>query len=761
MIKVEAAECLQKNTVRFSLTLLVLLSFAFSFSVKAQKKLQIPLSVQIQILKAEDERRFDDALKKLLSDKNPSIRKRAVLAAGRIGDEKAVEPLITLLKNDKDTEARAMAVFALGETESVKAADSLTEVLLNDENATIRANAIEALGKVTASFPQEEKEKAQAVGKTIIDVLEREKISKCPEDKVILKGLTAVLRARPANAGVTLAKFLNHTNDAIRENATNALARLRAKDGIEEVRKLLVNDKDPIVRANAARILGAAEDKESIDALLERALKDADSRVRISCIRTLGGLGQRDFKIGTPLIERGEVLLADFKKGKDAKVSFPAEQNELLEIATTLGRVLRYTQDEKAVKFLRDLRVAMDYSAPEVEIAFVRIDSGTYMKESEHALKYVLLKLQQVTSVSQGIREIANVESKDEKITKEIHKQAQDIFVEAGCLKVKSYLCATDFMIVPDILRTYTAFKPDDLGKVLRDIFNINIHDSESERAKGTYTIVANTDKDKFEGSYKPHDVIVRATAADLLGDLPPSEENTKALVEALPIAYKDELNDAVLSILATLGKQKNSAANEAIKTALKSEDHLIRRRAVQILKANGVGDFSSSIGYVQTKNTTADYRRALSRKNGSVKAIVETEKGSFTINLLPEDAPLTVDNFVKLANKGYFKNIIFHRVVPNFVIQGGDPRGDGSGGPGYSIRCEINEVEYTRGAVGMALSGKDTGGSQWFVTHSPQPHLDGGYTVFGLVDEKDMKTVDSIARGNRIVNIRIIEKKK
>jgi cyclophilin family peptidyl-prolyl cis-trans isomerase len=216
-----------------------------------------------------------------------------------------------------------------------------------------------------------------------------------------------------------------------------------------------------------------------------------------------------------------------------------------------------------------------------------------------------------------------------------------------------------------------------------------------------------------------------------------------------------------VLSILDALGKQKNDKANEAIKTALKSEDHLIRRRAVQILKANGVGDFSSEIGYVQTKNKIADYKRALARKNGSVKAIIETKKGSFTINLLPEDAPLTVDNFVMLAKKNYFKGVTFHRVVANFVIQGGDPRGDGNGGPGYSIRCEINEVEYYRGTVGMALSGKDTGGSQWFVTHSPQPHLDGGYTVFGYVDEKDMKVVDSIARGNRILNVRIVEKKK
>jgi len=159
----------------------------------------------------------------------------------------------------------------------------------------------------------------------------------------------------------------------------------------------------------------------------------------------------------------------------------------------------------------------------------------------------------------------------------------------------------------------------------------------------------------------------------------------------------------------------------------------------------------------VQTKNTTADYERAIARIGKQVTAVVTTTKGSFTISLLPDDATLNVDNFIQLAKRGYFGGITIHRVVPNFVIQDGDPRGDGNGGPGYQIRCEINDVPYERGAVGMALSGKDTGGSQWFVTHSPQPHLDGGYTVFGKV-VAGMNTVDAIARGDVIRSIVITE---
>ena len=263
--------------------------------------------------------------------------------------------------------------------------------------------------------------------------------------------------------------------------------------------------------------------------------------------------------------------------------------------------------------------------------------------------------------------------------------------------------------------------------------------------------------KDSTPGYY---DVIVRATAADLLAEQPPSKENTDALVTALNQALKFDTNDndATLTILDALAKQKNKEANDAIKTALDAKDHLIRRRAVALLKANGIGDFSDRIGTVQTRNTDTDYRRAIGRIGKKPTATVVTTKGSFTIEFLPDDATLNVDNFIQLAKQGYFNGITVHRVVPNFVIQDGDPRGDGNGGPGYTIRCEINEMPYERAAVGMALSGKDTGGSQWFVTHSPQPHLDGGYTVFGRVTH-GMEVVDQIVRGDRILRVIVNER--
>ena len=120
----------------------------------------------------------------------------------------------------------------------------------------------------------------------------------------------------------------------------------------------------------------------------------------------------------------------------------------------------------------------------------------------------------------------------------------------------------------------------------------------------------------------------------------------------------------------------------------------------------------------------------------------------------------MTVDSFAALARKGFFDGTTIHRVVPDFVVQAGDPRGDGTGGPDYALRDELNPLPYVRGRVGMALSGPDTGGSQWFVTLSRQPHLDGAYTVFGEVIA-GMDVVERIEQNDRLLSVRVREESR
>jgi cyclophilin family peptidyl-prolyl cis-trans isomerase/HEAT repeat protein len=689
----------------------------------------IPSEVLLRIVRAEDERRWEASdLGVLLFDRDARVRRRAALATGRIGDERAVASLLSLLQNDRETTVRAMAAFALGETESAAAADAIGAQLSNKSDE-VRARAIEALGKIVAALPKEDEARGRTLGAAILNALAAESSrGPKPDRDVILMGLTAVLRARPENAGQVVARFLTDADWRIRADAGNTLARLRAKDASDKLRELLLGDPNAVVRANAARALGTAENQAAFESLLNRSINDTDERVRVSSIRALATL--KDARAAGPLLQRAAALTASYLAAKASNVARPAELGELLEIATALSRVLPNTGDARAVAWLREFRTAEGATNPEIEIAFARIAPAIYLRESNPERLAGSMprggggaarNWRQVSSLAQGLSDFAAMTAEASGSTiVSLQADAQ--------IALRSMLddASTPALATPDVLTALAAFKPNDLGQVLR-------------------------------GKLTDKDVVVRATAAQLLSELAPDEANARALIAALPGTQQDELNDAALAILDALGKQKTTAANEALKTALNSTDYLVRRRAATLLKENSAGDFLARVATVQTNHTPADYERALARIDKQVLATVATDKGAFLIELLPEEAPLTVDSFVQLARRGYFNNITFHRVVPNFVVQGGDPRGDGNGGPGYQIRCEINEARYDRGAVGMALSGKDTGGSQWFVTHSPQPHLDGGYTVFGRVRE-GMETIDRIMRGDVIRSIIITE---
>ncbi|HVG38130.1 MAG TPA: peptidylprolyl isomerase [Pyrinomonadaceae bacterium] len=693
------------------------------------------------ILRAEDERRCDDALLRLFLSPSVEVRRCTALAAGRIGDERAIEPLAALLAGDREEGVRATAAFALGEIESLKGAAALTGALGRDgETARVRARAVEALGKISAASSSggsgNQTNKAaspelQSVNAEIARTLAQTGAYGAggEEREVALAAVTAALRARLTASSKDVAVFLKHPDARLRADAANTLARLRARD-VNAPLEAALADSDPVVRANAARALGAAEDQDAFAALSRTLDADDDERVRVSCIRSLAALG--DSRAIEPLLARAASLKRSGGRPKSRTSPRLSPINELLEIAAALGRLAANSQNARIAEDLRSLRFAEGGRAPEIEIALARVAPAQYLAElpfdesdGERALATFSRDWRRVSALALGLGEIAALKAEG---GNSATKQLPQLRAQAGrvLLKLINHQGVAP-LAVPDLLRAYAALKTADAGPVLR-------------------------------AQLRATDVIVRATAAELLGELPPSPMITESLSSALAAARRDKMNDATLAILDALGKQKNPAANAALLSALDSPDHLVRRRAVALLQANNDGDFSSKIGTVQTGHTPLDYRRALERARRVVSAQVVTDKGCFTVELLPAAAPLTVDSFVRLARGGFFDNLTFHRVVPNFVIQGGDPRGDGNGGPGYQIRCEINEVPYERGAVGMALSGKDTGGSQWFVTHSPQPHLDGGYTVFGRVT-RGLEVIDAVARGDRIRRVIITER--
>lgn len=249
-------------------------------------------------------------------------------------------------------------------------------------------------------------------------------------------------------------------------------------------------------------------------------------------------------------------------------------------------------------------------------------------------------------------------------------------------------------------------------------------------------------------------DFNVRATAAPLV-----AARKLSGAADRLVAAYNRGKSDAngtaraaALAALATLGKD---AATATLHEALNDADWANRLKAAALLRQ--LGEATAEPHRPAPLRLAPDYYEspALLRPPYSPHAFIETKYGTIEIELNVVEAPLATQSFVTLARRGYFNGMRIHRVVPNFVVQAGDDRGDGAGGPGYSLRDELSPIPYRRGTVGMALDGADSGGSQFFITLSPQPHLDAKYAVFGEV-VRGMELLDLITLWDVIDRVRV-----
>jgi cyclophilin family peptidyl-prolyl cis-trans isomerase/HEAT repeat protein len=670
----------------------------------------IPPEIHARVIQLEDERNLNgDELTGLLKHASAAVRERAALAIGRIGDKRGSDALIELFNQDRDMNVRAMAAFALGEMEDAKAISSLGGAISpslapphrRDEPPHVRARVCEALGKILSAVrPPQALDLGIVVDANTIAKQLPDPQSRLTADEKLLTGLAiaALMRLQVSVSVEPLARQLKSNDADIRAQAANALARLRQPiEGAVPALIEALNDGDAAARANAARALGVSKDARAVEPLI-KLLNDKSELARANAIRALAAFN--DNRAVEPLLASGESLLGQWPKTQPAETP---QVNLLLEVATALGAL----KDERAAPFLRRLRTAGGVGAnPEVEIAIARLGEKEFFASFDEG-----------SAPLGDWRRIANLAAALGELKTE---QAQNLLF---LFLAESDHGKLDVRALPATLRALAEFKPPRMPNILRQQSSLR-------------------------------DVGARATVAGLLGDLQ-GDENFDALINVFAQSRTDTENDAKLAALSSLSKYKSARAIEAIKSAFSDRDHLVRRHAVDLLKRMGAGDFSDRAGVVQTGHGKAFYQRVAARLDKKVTATIHTAKGRVKIELFPQDAPITVDSFITLARKGFFNGLTFHRVVPNFVIQGGDPRGDGEGGPGYQIRCEVNARPYVRGAVGMALSGKDTGGSQFFITHSPQPHLDGGYTVFGQV-VGGMEVVDRIARGDVIRRVEI-----
>ena len=259
----------------------------------------------------------------------------------------------------------------------------------------------------------------------------------------------------------------------------------------------------------------------------------------------------------------------------------------------------------------------------------------------------------------------------------------------------------------------------------------------------------------EFTAHLKSDDPVVRGAAARGLATIKAATA-IPALIEAVKTAQGDGLYVARTAALDALTALDPAAAKPILAAALADRDWAVRVRAAEHLrKLDPAADVSAMRPAPAPTVAELNAVDAFVAPQYSPQAYIDTSKGTIQFELAVLDAPRTVANFIALVRRNYFRGVQLHRVVPDFVVQDGDPRGDGEGGPGYTIRDEINQRPYLRGAVGMALDWADTGGSQFFITHSPQPHLDARYTVFGQVIA-GMDVVDRLQQWDTIERIRV-----
>ena len=626
-------------------------------------------------------------LVRLMRDAEARVRRRAALAAGRVGLPEAIEPLSALLASDTEVEVRQMAAFALGLIGDLAARPALLAAL-QDPNITVQGRAAEALGLIG----DRTEETANAVSGMVRTHIAGGALQGIAADEIgyplaapveaIRLGLYALVRIGiyEALAAATL--------DASGQPVSNwwpvayAIQRLGDAKGAPALVSLLGTE-GRYTAAFAARGLGAMKAQNAAH-LLRAVVQDRrrEPAVIIQAIRALAAVGDSG---------SAEVLTSMLT---DPKV----ERMLRLEALTALGTI-----GGANVDLLLDL---MSESWPPLRGAAMRAlaarDADTFLTALSGLDPDRAWTVRAAQATALGT------------LTAE---QAQP--------RLMAMVRDPDQRVVPSVLNALVKLKASGVEQVLF-------------------------------AHLKADDFAVRAAAASGLGELKVTSA-APALIEAFKTAQRDNTYVARAAAMAALAKLGAEAAGPVLQEALQDRDWAVRVRAATLMAEIGVTDSMADAirpAPAERSLTAADWEFVITPKF-SPHAYIDTDRGTIELELAVLDAPMTVASFMDLARRGFFNGVAIHRVVPDFVVQDGDPRGDGEGGPGYTIRDEINQRPYLRGTVGMALDWPDTGGSQFFITHSPQPHLDTGYTVFGHV-VNGMDVVDRIEPYDVIQRVRI-----
>lgn len=656
----------------------------------------------------EDRREAADALRGFLEDPEPEVRARALLAAARLQDPRSIPAVVSALA-DPVARVRLRAAFAAGqlglswqpleEGQREVLAQAVVAALEGEADPSVRARLLRALGDVSG---------ARALAALLAHG--REPGAALALGVAVRRGATAPAGARALFTQLTAPSL----PDADREAGAYGLSVLKGEPLARAPLEASLADRSGLVRSLAAKGLGGLLDDAGAP-VLAAPLADSDWRVAAEAARALARISGR---CAVPLC-RADAVLAQglvewIARLAPAPAGSPAGRDPFAQVVLALAQE---GLPAHGAPVLAALRGALS----------PRLSEGSLFENLDCRLAAAQVRLEQSLlpvrgcgggqlapglRLSWGLRALAS------------HPPPASAELVA---EVAALLSGPDGRVVPAALEALAALGGAQARAAVRPLL----------------------------GSTDPIVAAAAASAAVTLLDREALAEIGRLIAQGkgnLDVAAG--LADAAAALKAWDGEvpAPGPVAKQAAQWLtpwLSAEHAVVRHAAAQaITRLTGVATRAVELPLAEPSPAAGVL------PEGAV-LVLTTEAGSIRLALEAQRAPRTSAWFADLARRGYFDGLTFHRVVPDFVVQGGDPRGDGEGGPGAALRCEINDAPYGTGALGVALSGKDTGGSQFFITHAPQPHLDGRYTVFGRVLE-GQRVADGLLEGDLLLRAQI-----
>lgn len=624
--------------------------------------------------------------------------------------------VLAQLSRHDDPAVRIRALRALGRLQDLGLLNDLARGL-EDKNESVREEAAFDLGQLfdpsaeAALVNAWKEEKSPRVRRALIEAL-----GKCGTESAALPILTDVLggddtdmAAQAAmalgimayqdfdisSAGGELRNALTHDNPPLQWRAAFAVFRGKVNRSMTGLLQSLKSS-DPNTLIYSCRAMGALKNRNMAERLVP-LLQNEDWRVRVEALRALGAI--RDKR------QTGMASLA---------LDDPNEHVRLTAIAT-MGKLAR----SGGLGRIQDMQESSNW------------------RERTAVLK----------AMAEGQGEGALVELKysikdpDWRVRQAAAQALASVPTEHSLLLMESMVNDDSPQVLSAVVGGLADYPQVHAVTLLRPFLNTGDPAILSGAASALGTRM---DREAVPGLIAAYEKLVS----------PVDTETMVTILDALGSILSAKEEDDPVGVLV---EESRKQAMALLESARHDADRNVARAAARNL-SDITGEMVEAASPTEPRvpgELDLDLALQLAARTEPVVARLETSRGTVVIELLGSEAPGTVANFISLARRGYYNGLSFHRVVADFVVQGGDPRGDGWGGPGYAIRCEYNPLRYDRGMVGMALAGKDTGGSQFFITHSPQPHLNGRYTIFGRVSE-GMDVVDQIQVGDLINEIQI-----